>query len=184
MSGMILACIFGFGWLPLYLFRAESVLDALPFYSRGERLAVWFSLFAVSGHVTVTCTLLSLTMVVPPSRAAPSMIVFAAGIGWWLWGRVLIGPLRSTRLPHQPPLRLRQDGAFGLVRHPLYLGVLVAAAGPLVAMSTLLTGVTYVLCAMSVVIRVCQEDLRLRVQLGDVYDGYSRAVKRLIPFVW
>ena len=184
MSGVLLALIFGLGWLPLYVFRAESVGDALPYYTRSERVAVWCSLIAVTGHVTIACTLLGFSAAVPVWRAILSVSIFAAAIGFWLWGRVLIGPLRTTRLPDQPPHRLRQDGAFGVVRHPLYLGVLIAAAAPWLANGRMINGVTYALCASVVIVRVRQEERRLRIQVGAAYEPYRRSVKQLIPFVW
>jgi protein-S-isoprenylcysteine O-methyltransferase Ste14 len=64
-------------------------------------------------------------------RAALGIVVFAAAVAFWFWGRLQIGPLHMRRLPEEAPLQLRCSGAFGIVRHPLYFSYLLAAAAPL-----------------------------------------------------
>jgi len=182
--GVLLAVIFALGWLPLRVFRAEAVREALPFYDRGERRWVRASIALLTIHISAACLTLTLQPPPPLSRSLLGIAVFAAGIGFWLWGRAEIGPLRVTRLPEEPPRRLRRDGAFGLVRHPLYFGVLVAASAPVVTAGCAALACTFALAAAAVAVRSTQEERRLRTQLGLEYDAYCREVKRLIPFVW
>ena len=112
------------------------------------------------------------------------LTLFAAAVAFWFWGRMMIGPLRVRRLPDEPPLRLQQHGAFGVVRHPLYFGYLLAAAAPLAVVPRPLFVLTFALCGVALMVRAVQEERRLRAQVGAPYDAYCRAVKRLIPFVW
>jgi len=182
--GVVLAIVFSVGWLPLHLFRAESVSAALPFYRPRERRWVHAIIALLIVHVSAACLTLTLRAPPPLSRCVLAATTFVAGIGFWLWGRVLIGPLRTPRLPNEPPHALRCDGAFGWVRHPLYFGVLVAASAPLIATLRVEIAVTFVLAAIAVVARAQQEEHRLRAQLGAQYDAYCAQVKRLIPFVW
>lgn len=182
--GGVLALIFAFGWLPLHAFRAEAVTEALPFYSRAERWSVHASIAFLIVHVSVVCLTLTLRLPPPVGRSVLSVALFWGGIGFWMWGRVLIGPMRVSRLPDEPPQRLRRDGAFGLVRHPLYFGVLVAAGAPVMATGQILPVLTFALAAIAVVVRALQEERRLRAQLGPAYDAYCAEVKRLIPFIW
>ena len=182
--GVLLAFIFALGWLPLHLFRAETVTEALPFYDRSERRWVWTSIMLLTAHISAACLTLTLRPPPPAGRCALGVAVFAAGIGFWLWGRTFIGPLGEPRLPEQPPRELRRDGAFGLVRHPLYLGVLVAASAPVAATGYIVLVATFALAATAIVARALQEERRLRAQLGPEYERYCREVKRLIPFVW
>jgi protein-S-isoprenylcysteine O-methyltransferase Ste14 len=182
--GQALALFFTVGWVPLYFCRAEAVGAALEHYESTERRWVQLSVAAVSLYVAASCVSVSVTRDMAPWRALLSMAVFAGGIGFWFWGRVLIGPLRVRRLPEEAPLRLRRDGAFGIVRHPLYFGVLVACAAPLLVAPRphLLLG--FAGCVIVVSVRALQEERRLRAQLGAAYDAYSREVKRLAPFLW
>jgi protein-S-isoprenylcysteine O-methyltransferase Ste14 len=182
--GVLLACIFALGWLPLLVFRVESVVAALPHYERWERVWVYVTMVLLSAHVTIACVCLSAMPTVSWGRAAVALALFAAAIGFWFWGRAQIGPLRLTRLPDEPPLRLRRDGAFGLVRHPLYFAMLVMTGAPVVASGRVLPALSWALCAVVIAVRAQQEERRLRAQLGAEYDAYCREVKGLIPFVW
>jgi len=183
MPGLALAFAFGLGWIPLYLYRAESMVDALPYYSGAERHWVMLSPAVFAVHMTVSCLLVSFAE--PPAwRGAAGLILFAAGVAFWFWARMQIGPLRITRLPEEPPPRLRRDGAFAVVRNPLYLGYLVAAAAPVIVAASPVLLLTLVACFVVLVVRAAQEERRLHAQLGPAYAEYCRDVKRLIPFVW
>ncbi|MBI4517697.1 MAG: isoprenylcysteine carboxylmethyltransferase family protein [Deltaproteobacteria bacterium] len=184
MVGVVVAMVFALGWLPLHFFRAEAVAEALPFYDRRERWWVRFSVTIISLHVSAACVTLSWLPVVPLGRAVLGLTVFGAAIAFWFWGRVQIGPLRRTRLPDEPPHRLRRDGAFGIVRHPLYFSYLLAAAAPLAIVPRAPFLLTFALCCTALAMRAAQEEHRLRAQLGTPYEAYCREVKRLIPFVW
>jgi protein-S-isoprenylcysteine O-methyltransferase Ste14 len=182
--GLALALLFSVGWLPVYVFRAESMHDAFPTYRPAERLWVVLAPVLVSGHFALSAVTLSLMAGIPPWRALVGTVIFGGGIGFWFWGRVTIGPLRRRRLPEEPPLRFRRDGPFGVVRNPLYFGVLTAASAPVVVAQTPALLVTLALCGCSLAIRAAQEERRLHAQLGPAYAAYCREVKRLVPFVW
>jgi protein-S-isoprenylcysteine O-methyltransferase Ste14 len=182
--GVWIALFFTVGWVPAYLFRAEAVSAALPHYSAAEQPWVRLTVASLTLHMTAACVTVSFVRDIPPWRTVLGLVVFAAGIGFWFWGRVLIGPLRITRLPEEPPLRLRQDGAFGIVRHPLYAGMLLAASAPVLVAPRTYLGASLTLCAVVLAVRAVQEERPLRAHLGAAYDAYCRRVKRLVPFVW
>jgi len=183
MLGICVAVAFALGWLPLYLYRAESMVDALPYYSAAERRWVVLSPIVVAAHMAIACLLVSIAE--PPAwRVASGLLLFAAGVAFWFWGRVQISPLRVTRLPAEPPTELRRGGAFRIVRNPLYFGYLVLAAAPALVAARPLLLLTYGACVTTLVIRADQEERRLHAQLGPAYADYCQTVKRLIPFVW
>lgn len=184
MLGIALAVAFGLGWIPLFVFRAEAMQDALPYYSGGERRWVQLTPLVIAAHVTFACLVVSVTEPLPPARVLLGVAVFIAGAAFWFWGRRQIGPLRRTRLPDEPPGALRRDGAFGLVRNPLYFGYLVAAAAPVIVAAAPLPALTWLACFTVLAVRAAQEEARLHDQLGPAYAAYCRDVKRLIPFVW
>jgi protein-S-isoprenylcysteine O-methyltransferase Ste14 len=179
-----LSALFALGWLPLFVFRAESLNDALPHYSGSERRWVTLAPAIIATHATLAAIAVSMTAPLPWWRAAVGVMVFAAGIAFWFWGRHQIGPLGRTRLPDEPPPELRRDGAFGLVRNPLYFGYLIAAAAPVLVSAQPVFVATWIACFAALGIRATQEERRLHAQLGPVYADYCRRVKRLIPFVW
>jgi protein-S-isoprenylcysteine O-methyltransferase Ste14 len=182
--GFVLAVLYTLGWIPLFFIRTEALSRAFPLYGRGERWSTVCSAVFMGAHMTAACVVVSLTASIAPTAAILSVATFATGIGFWLWARMLISPLRSQRLPDEPPLRLQFRGPFGLVRHPLYLGGLTAAAAPLFVAPRPGLFLTYALCLVSLAVRAVQEERRLHEQLGPEYAAYCRAVKRLVPFVW
>jgi len=184
MTGALLAAFFSFGWIPLFLCRAEGVVESLPSYQGAERFWVCITPALLAIHVTAACVALNW----PPQPPLWSIILgvglFAAAMGFWFWGRALIGPLRVRRLPDESPVQLRRDGAFGIVRHPMYFAYLLACFAPVLVARRPVLLVTFALAAMAIVIRAVQEERRTRAQLGAEYDAYCRDVKRLVPFVW
>jgi len=183
MLGPALALAVGLSWIPLYVFRPEEMRDALPYYSGAERRWVRGGPAIIAAHVTLGCVLLSFADP-SPWLAAVGAALGAAGVAFWFWGRAQIGPLRVTRLPDEPPRELQRHGAFGLVRHPLYLGYLVIAAVPVIVAGRPILLCTLAGCFVVLAVRADQEERRLNAQLGAPYAEYCRTVKRLIPFVW
>ncbi len=183
MLGPTLALVFALGWIPLFVYRAEAMAEALPHYSPPERLWVRVTPAVVAVHMTLACLFVS-TGAFPLWRAAVALVLFVAATVFWMVARAQIGPLRITRLPDQAPSTLRRTGPFGVVRNPLYLGYLGAAAAPAIAAGHPLLGLTFAACLGAFAIRAEQEERRLRAQLGPAYAEYCRHVKRLIPFVW
>lgn len=182
--GLVLAVVFTAGWIPLYFCRTEALGDAWPHYEPIEQFAAVSTIAALSLHMAAGCVLVSLEGDLAPARAAVAAGLYIAGIAFWFWGRGLIGPLALRRMPDEPPLELRRDGAFRVVRHPLYFGCLLACAAPLVAAFGRWLVVSYAVCVGLVAIRALQEERRLRAQLGREYDEYCAQVKRLVPFLW
>lgn len=182
--GATLAAAFTCGWLPMYAFRAESLSDALPSYAGSERLWVCVTPVVLSLHMAAGCVLLTLAPRIPAASALLGVGTFAGALAFWFWGRASIGPLRRRRLPDAPPERFCRDGAFGIVRHPLYFGYLLAASAPLFVVPHPTLAATFASCAVALAIRALQEERRLRRHLGASYDAYCRTVKRLLPFVW
>jgi len=180
----LLAIVFTVGWIPLYLSRAEALEQALGAYTPVEKVSTVATSAILSVHMGVGCVVMTLQVNLPLLRALLALAVYVSGIGFWFWGRTLIGPLRVRRMPDDPPLAFRRDGAFGIVRHPLYFGCLIATAAPVVAtLRPLLVG-SYLMCAVMLAVRAIQEEKRLRAQLGKQYESYCSEVKRLVPFVW
>jgi len=182
--GIVLSIVFALGWVPFFLFRAEDVRVALPAYPKGERSWVTMTPVALSLHMTVACVSISRLVQIPAWSVVLGLAMCGAAVAFWFWGRVMIGPLGVRRLPDEPPLQLQRTGAFGIVRHPLYFGYLLAAAAPLAVVLRPVQLVTFAASFIALAVRASQEERRLRAQLGPAYDAYCAEVKRLIPFVW
>lgn len=184
MNPILLGALFGVGWIPFFAFRAEAMAAAMPYYSARERLWVRVAPLLVALHVTVACGAVSTLRIVPPGRGALGIALFAAALAFWLYARRQIGPLDTRPLPDEAPPTLRRDGPFGLVRNPLYLAYLVAAAAPALVAARPFLALTWLAAFAGLAVRATQEERRLHAQLGPAYAAYCREVKSLIPFVW
>lgn len=94
--------------------------------------------------------------------------------------RELGSALRAHPAPAQAAV-LRTDGVFGVVRHPLYAGVLAGATG--VAVLRRRPEPLLALAALSAVLHVKAgyEEGLLRERFGSAYDDYAARVPRLLP---
>jgi protein-S-isoprenylcysteine O-methyltransferase Ste14 len=184
LSAIVLGALFGLGWIPLFVNRAEHLPAALPYYSAAERFWVFATPALLGLHVTVACLLISF---VTPLTVAPTTLglaLFATALLFWFRARAQIGAYDRRPLPDEPPPTLRRDGPFGLVRNPLYFAYLLAAAAPALVAGRLFLLVTWLACFAALAVRAAQEERRLHAQLGPAYADYCREVKRLVPFVW
>ncbi|HEX3244893.1 MAG TPA: isoprenylcysteine carboxylmethyltransferase family protein [Chloroflexota bacterium] len=73
------------------------------------------------------------------------------------------------------------SGAYRQVRHPVYLGELIAALGVLLPVLTPLTGMTFVLFVAAQGYRIHLEERVLSAAFED-YDAYRRRVPLLVPW--
>lgn len=183
-GAMVLALLFAFAMIPLFVFRTEPVTRALEIVSPKERVSWHMAVAALTVHMTLCCVLIAIAQSLALLSTVLGAGTFVAGMAFWLWGRSAIGPFRDRRTPDQPPLEFRHDGPFGLVRNPLYFGLLLACAGLGIAASHLSVWFTFAACVYVLDLRACHEEERMRAQVGAAYEAYQRAVKRLIPFVW
>jgi Cu+-exporting ATPase len=76
--------------------------------------------------------------------------------------------------------RLVTHGPFALVRHPMYLGLQVAAVGGLLLYRTW-TFVFVTANFLALAIRAKREEQALAIEFGDQWNAYARRVPAWIP---
>jgi protein-S-isoprenylcysteine O-methyltransferase Ste14 len=104
--------------------------------------------------------------------------LFAA---WAMWS---LGKSYGIRMDIFDGHRLKTDGPYALVRHPMYLGILLYYVGAaLVLQSPLLLALTALVIAPFTAIRIAHEERALRTAFGDRYASYQKDVPPLMPFV-
>jgi protein-S-isoprenylcysteine O-methyltransferase Ste14 len=184
LSAIVLGALFGLGWIPLFVNRAEHLPAALPYYSAAERFWVIAAPVLLGLHVTLACLSISFAAPLTILRTLLGLGLFAAALAFWFRARAQIGAYDRRPLPDDPPPTLHRDGPFGLVRNPLYFAYLLAAAAPALVAGQPSLFVTWLACFAALAVRAAQEERRLHAQLGPAYADYCRAVKRLVPFVW
>jgi protein-S-isoprenylcysteine O-methyltransferase Ste14 len=88
----------------------------------------------------------------------------------------------GTPSPAAPTRQLIAGGAFGHVRHPMYVATATIIVGEALAFAQpiLLVGALAYVAAMATLVRVVEEP-RLARRFGASYDAYRRAVPGWIP---
>ena len=130
---------------------------------------------AQSGEITLWRT---------PDAVAWAMVALAiAGFLFTWWARIHLGRLWSSSVSRKAQHHIVDTGPYGIVRHPIYTGIIVASAA-----TAGLRGTGQAWLGMSVMtlgwyIKARLEERFLRDELGPSYDMYSRRVPMLVPFM-
>jgi protein-S-isoprenylcysteine O-methyltransferase Ste14 len=110
--------------------------------------------------------------------------VTVAGTLFTWWARLHLGLMWSHAVTRKEGHRVVDTGPYGLVRHPIYTGLIAAllATGIAVATATALLGALLITFGLFQKARI--EERFLATELGaDVYGPYCRRVPMLIPFL-
>ena len=109
------------------------------------------------------------------------VVLFAAGGALRLWPVFVLGDRFSGLVAIQPGHTLVTDGAYGVIRHPSYLGLLINSLGWSLAFRS---GIGVLLTALLIpplLARIRAEEALLRTQFGDEYVAYCARTSRLVP---
>ncbi len=109
--------------------------------------------------------------------------VAAAGLAFTWWARLYLGRLWSGSVSRKADHRVVDTGPYGLVRHPIYTGLIVATSATAVLRGTIVALAGAALIALGFWIKARLEERFLRQELGaETYDAYRRRVPMLVPF--
>jgi protein-S-isoprenylcysteine O-methyltransferase Ste14 len=111
------------------------------------------------------------------------VVVEAAGFGFCWWARLHLGRLWSGHVTRKADHHIVDTGPYGIVRHPIYTGILLAVYATAAAKGTVLGLSGALLFTVGLRMKARLEEDWLREELGpDAYDAYRRRVPALIPF--
>jgi protein-S-isoprenylcysteine O-methyltransferase Ste14 len=173
---------------------AVSVVTALSGFNfspgrREDRGNRW--LFATMAPVAVCVAFLPPFMDRRDLLTLDGHVARYAGAALWVGGNALrlaamfaLGERFSALVAIQAGHELATDGVYGVVRHPSYLGSLLAISGWALLFRSV---VGLLLAAASVrlaVARIVAEEDLLASHFGDEYADYRRRTWRLVPFVY
>ena len=106
----------------------------------------------------------------------------AAGFAFCWWARLHLGRLWSSEITRKADHHIVDTGPYALVRHPIYTGIIIAAAAMAAQQATLLALAGMVLMVLGFWIKARLEERFLREQLGrEAYDDYARRTGMLFP---
>jgi protein-S-isoprenylcysteine O-methyltransferase Ste14 len=109
--------------------------------------------------------------------------LIALGFLFAWWARIYLGSLWSGQITTKADHRVVDRGPYGIVRHPIYTGILLAVFATAALKGTVLGIVSALLIVLGLWMKARLEERWLRDQLGaDAYDDYRRRVPMLLPF--
>jgi protein-S-isoprenylcysteine O-methyltransferase Ste14 len=122
-----------------------------------------------------------------PDSTGTSLIglgLLLLGLGLAVGARRYLGQYWSARVSLGEGHVLVKTGPYRMVRHPIYLGGLVAVVGTSIAIGEL-RAVLAVACVLAVaVLKLRTEEALLGERFGSAYRRYREDVKALIPFIY
>lgn len=111
-------------------------------------------------------------------------ILSAAGIAFAWWGRLHLGKFWSNTITHKEDHRVIDTGPYGIVRHPIYTGLIFGMLVTGVAIGLVTTILGAILISLGMWQKGRMEEVFLSKELGeDSYGAYCRRVPMIIPFL-
>jgi protein-S-isoprenylcysteine O-methyltransferase Ste14 len=151
---------------------------------RSQTRATTESLVAKMAAVVGTFSPFALAVVNRPSERVSTLVVAnavsAVGIGWSVWSLRHLG--RSISIVPEAR-RLVRSGPYRIVRHPLYLGELVAAFG-LVASGFTPAALAVWVGMVAVQLFRAQREEELLATAFPEYDEYQAGTARVLPGIY
>jgi protein-S-isoprenylcysteine O-methyltransferase Ste14 len=163
------------------LMLAFYVLVIVAYLGRGRASATTASLPAKVAAVVATCVPMTLPLLTKPEGSigadlVASVLVVAGG-AWSLWSLTALG--RNLSIVAQAR-GLSTEGPYRWVRHPLYVGEIVAVLG-LAARSD--AAVAYVMWVLLVALQAYRASVEERLLAAELpgYDAYRARTGRFVP---
>ena len=105
------------------------------------------------------------------------------GILFAWWARIHLGRLWSGSITRKEGHHVIDSGPYGLVRHPIYTGLIAATFATAVAEATATALIGLAVLTFGLWLKARAEERFLSVELGsDDYAAYQRRVPMLVPF--
>ena len=109
--------------------------------------------------------------------------LLALGFAFCWWARIHLGALWSGWITRKADHRVVDTGPYGIVRHPIYTGLLLAVYATAAAKGTILGVLGALLITLGLWMKARLEEQWLRTELDPgAYDDYRRKVPMLVPF--
>ena len=106
------------------------------------------------------------------------------GILFAIWARLTLGRNWSDVMTLKEEHELVQTGPYGIVRHPIYAGLLLGALGTAMTMGVLAAYLGVVSLLIGYLIRMQSEDILMADQFPAAHPSYRQRTRKFIPYVW
>jgi protein-S-isoprenylcysteine O-methyltransferase Ste14 len=110
-------------------------------------------------------------------------VMLATGLALAVWARRHLGRNWSGIVTVKQDHELIRSGPYGLVRHPIYTGLLLAILGTAGAIGEWRGLFAFALITVGFVLKFKMEERFMSETFGEQYARYRAEVRSLIPFV-
>jgi protein-S-isoprenylcysteine O-methyltransferase Ste14 len=111
------------------------------------------------------------------------LLMTALGLGFAIWARVHLGRNWSGTVTVKDNHELIRSGPYGLVRHPIYSGLLLAILGTAMAFGEWRGLLAFGCLTVAFVLKLRREESFMAEAFPAEYPRYRAAVPALVPFV-
>ncbi len=119
----------------------------------------------------------------PVPLAWALVAVVLAGLLFTWWARIHLGRLWSSSVTRKADHHVVDTGPYGIVRHPIYTGIILSSAATAAMRGTALAWLGACVMTVGWVTKARLEEGFLREQLGEqAYGEYASRVPMLVPF--
>ena len=112
------------------------------------------------------------------------LTLYLLGGGLRTWAIWTLGPRFSALVVIQQNHHLETHGVYALIRHPSYLGAILAMMGWTLVFRSLLVLILVPILVWIVIARIQAEERMLAAQFGQPYAEYRKRTWKLLPFVY
>ena len=180
-----------------WLYWTVSASSVKPIQeTRGWLSGNWYSIllligflliinFKFLGRLGVPVTLLATPIVAETLLVNILSVILAfAGLGIAIAARRKLGRNWSGAVALKEGHELVTAGLYQYIRHPIYTGVLMMAAGVALSYGTLGAGLGYLVILAAILLKLRDEEALLSEHFPKEYSDYRRHTRRIVPFVW
>jgi protein-S-isoprenylcysteine O-methyltransferase Ste14 len=111
------------------------------------------------------------------------LLITALGLGFAMWARIHLGRNWSGTVTVKDDHELIRSGPYGLVRHPIYSGLLLAILGTALAFGEWRGLLAFGCLSVAFVLKLRREESFMAEAFPTEYPRYRTEVPALIPFV-
>ena len=112
------------------------------------------------------------------------VLITLLGIAFTWWARIHLGRFWSNAITRKEGHRIIDTGPYGMVRHPIYTGLITAIMATGIAVATWPALLGALLVSFGEWQKARMEERFLSAELGEeAYRAYSRRVPMIVPFL-
>jgi protein-S-isoprenylcysteine O-methyltransferase Ste14 len=110
------------------------------------------------------------------------MALLAGGLAFAVWARVHLGRNWSGAVTLKQGHELIRSGPYGVVRHPIYTGLLLGVVGTAITSGTVRAVLGLIVISAALIVKLRKEERLMRASFPAEYERYRETVPALIPF--